>query len=88
MTVGFDGTGQKMFDLLSLKRDIDPESEEYKKAYELVWRLLSKSSMQKITPAKNMTHYVHLRTLWDEDPGKDCEEGTFAELLRHGTVRF
>ncbi|PKK42188.1 hypothetical protein CI102_12285 [Trichoderma harzianum] len=88
MTVGFDGAGQKMYDLLSLKRDIDLESEEYKKASELVWRLLTKSSMQKITHGKNLTHSVHLGTLWDENLGKDCEEGTFGELLRYGTVRF
>ncbi|RFU72757.1 capsule polysaccharide biosynthesis [Trichoderma arundinaceum] len=88
MTVGFDGAGQKMYDLLSLKRDIDPNSEEYKKAHELVWRILAKSSLQKITHGKNLTHSVHLGTLWDENPGKDCEEGTFAELLRYGTVRF
>lgn len=88
MTVGFDKAGQKMYDLLSLKRDIDPNSEEYKKAYELVWRLLTKSSMQKISHGKNLTHSVHLGTLWDENPGKDYEEGTFAELLRYGTVRF
>lgn len=88
LTVGFDNAGQKMYDLLSLKRDIDPNSKEYKKAYELVWRILTKSSLQKITHGKNLTHSVHLGTLWDENPGKDNEEGTFVELLRYGTVRF
>ncbi|EHK25610.1 uncharacterized protein TRIVIDRAFT_189376 [Trichoderma virens Gv29-8] len=88
MTVGFEGTGQKMYALLSLKRDIDPKSAEYKRASDLVWRLLTTSSMQKITHGKNLTHSVHLGMLWDDNSGKDCEEGTFAELLRYGTMRF
>ncbi|KAL6702227.1 hypothetical protein J3F84DRAFT_357126 [Trichoderma pleuroticola] len=44
--------------------------------------------MQKITHGKNFTHSVHLGTLWDENPGKDCKEGPFGEFLRYGTVRF
>ncbi|KAK3724774.1 hypothetical protein LTR37_000822 [Vermiconidia calcicola] len=85
-TLGF--VGQKVYERLSEKRDADPETEEYKEAYNLTWRLLTKSSMQKITHGKNLTASVHLGTLWDENPGKDCEPGTFAGLLRHGTVHF
>ena len=87
-TIGFHGAGEKMFKLLSLKRDIDPESEDYKEAYKLVWRLLAKSSMQKITHGKHLTNDVHLGVLWDENPEKDCEPGTFAELLRYGTLHL
>lgn len=87
-TVGFKGSGQKMYDLLSVRRDADPNSEEYKEAYRLVWRLLTKSTMQKITHGKGLTDSVHLGVLWDENEGKDCEPGTFAELLRFGAVHF
>ena len=86
--LGFPGSGQKMFDLLSLKRDINPTSKEYKEAYNLVWRLLTKSSMQKITHGKHLTNSVHLGVLWDENEGYDSKPGTFAELLRYGTVHF
>lgn len=87
-TVGFAGSGEKMFDLLSLRLDSDPESPEYKEAYDLVWRLLTRSSMQKVTHGKDLTNSIHLGALWDENPGMDCQPGTFAELLRYGTVHF
>ena len=87
-TVGWEGSGQKMYDLLSLRRDADPNTQKYKDAYNLVWRLLTKSSMQKITHGKNLTNSTHLGELWDGNTGKDCEPGTFAELLRYGTVHF
>jgi hypothetical protein len=86
--LGFPGSGDKMFNLFSVRLDADPNSEEYKQAYALTWRLLTKSSMQKITHGKNLTNSVHLGVLWDEHPGSDCEPGTFAELLRYGTVNF
>lgn len=88
LTLGFVGCGQKMYDLLSLPLDTDQNSEEYREAYNFVWRLLTKSSMQKITHAKNLTISPHLGVLWDENPGKDCRPGTFGELLRYGTVHF
>ena len=90
--LGFEGSGQKMCDLLALKRE--PEKVEsdaqQKEAYGLVWRLLTQSSMQKITRGKGLTHSVHLGALWDEpeNQGKYCREGTWAELLRYGTVHF
>ena len=88
LTVGFANSGQKMFDALALSRDTDPTSSQYKGAYDLVWRLLTGSSMQKITHGKKLTSSLHLGVLWDERPGKDSEPGTFGELLRHGTVHF
>ena len=87
-TLGFPGSGQRMYDLFSMKYGADPESEEYKAAYDLTWRLLTKSCMQKITHGKHLTNSIHLGVLWDENEGKDCEPGTFAELLRYGTVQF
>ena len=87
-TLGFAGSGEKMFQLFSLKRDADPNSEEYKEAYNLVWRLLTKSSLQKITHGKSLTNSIHLGVFWDENKGKDAEPGTFGELLRYGTVHF
>lgn len=87
-TVGFKGSGEKMNDLLSTRIDADPESEQYKEAYALTWRLLTKSTLQKITHGKHLTDSVHLGVLWDENEGADCEPGTFAELLRYGAVHF
>lgn len=86
--VGF--RGQEMFDALATRLDADPESEEYKTAYKLVWRVLARSSMQKITHGKNLTKTPALGLLWDseENKDKDIEPGTFAELLRYGTEHF
>ncbi|KAH6722724.1 hypothetical protein BKA61DRAFT_507564 [Leptodontidium sp. MPI-SDFR-AT-0119] len=88
--VGFQG--QSLFDALATKfgPDADQESEEYKLAYKNAWRILTKSSMQKITHGKNLTKTPALGILWDqkENEGKDVEPGTFAELLRYGSVHF
>ncbi|KAK6337364.1 hypothetical protein TWF730_002766 [Orbilia blumenaviensis] len=86
--VGF--TGQPLYDALATKLDADKESEEYKTAYKLVWRLLTRSSMQKITHGKDLTKTPALGLLWDleENRDKDVEPGTFAELLRYGSVHF
>ena len=87
-TLGFQGTGQRMFDLLSLPLSTNPESKDYKDAYHLVWRLLTRSAMQKVQHGKHLTNDVLLGVLWDENEGRDCEEGTFGELLRYGCVNF
>ena len=50
--------------------------------------MLAKSSVQKTTRAKNLTHSKHLGALWDENPGDDCLPGTFGELLRYGAENF
>ncbi|KAF3940319.1 hypothetical protein ABW19_dt0201044 [Dactylella cylindrospora] len=86
--VGYQG--QSAFDALCTKLDADPESEEYKTAYRLVWRLLTKSCMQKITHGKNLTKTPAWGLLWDlqENEGRDIASGTFAELLRYGSVHF
>ncbi|EME82054.1 uncharacterized protein MYCFIDRAFT_30457 [Pseudocercospora fijiensis CIRAD86] len=84
--IGFKG--QDFYDALSTRTDIDVESEEYRKASNLVWRLLAKSSIQKITHGKHLTVSKHLGALWDENEGRDVEPGTFAELLRYGCTHF
>lgn len=60
------------------------------RAYKITWRLLTHSGMQKITHAKNLTKGLSLGILWEamENGGKDVEPGTFAELLRYGSVHF
>lgn len=87
-TVGFQG--QALFDVLATKLDTDPTSKEYQLAYKAIWRLLTKASMQKITHGKGLTKTPALGVLWDmkENEGKDIEPGTFASLLRYGSVHF
>ncbi|KAL2144480.1 hypothetical protein VTI28DRAFT_9055 [Corynascus sepedonium] len=59
-----------------------------KEAAGLLWRLLARSSMQKVTHAKALTDDVMLGTLWDrpENEDADCRPGTFAWLLRRGPL--
>ncbi|KAK4693880.1 hypothetical protein P7C71_g3596, partial [Lecanoromycetidae sp. Uapishka_2] len=87
-TIGF--SGKDLFNVLKTKRDAAPESVEYQTAYKSVWRLLTRSSMQKITHGKDLTKTPALGILWDmeENDGKDIAGGTFAELLRYGSVHF
>ena len=87
-TIGF--SGQDFFDVLATRRDVDVESKEYRTAYKTIWRLLTQSSMQKITHGKNLTKGLALGMLLDmkEDEEKDMAPGTFAELLRYGSVHF
>lgn len=46
--------------------------------------------MQKITHGKGLTRTEALGVILDreENEGKDIEPGTFAELLRYGSVHF
>jgi hypothetical protein len=82
--------GEDLFKVFTARRDADPESEEYKMAEKTVWRLLTKSALQKITHGKDLTHDIHCGALMDlpENEGKDQEPGTFGELLRYGSVHF
>jgi hypothetical protein len=85
-TIGFDGND--LHEVFTTRRDADPESKEYKKAYEATWRLLTESSLQKITHGKNLTTDIHCGVLLDQQEGSDCAPGTFGELLRYGRVHF
>ncbi|KAI0182238.1 capsular polysaccharide synthesis protein-domain-containing protein [Xylaria flabelliformis] len=82
--------GQEIFDLLSIKRDGPKDSPQYKAAETLVWTQLTESSMLKIGTISGMVEWVSLGTLWKrpENLGKDCEPGTFAELLRYIPLHF
>lgn len=86
--IGFKG--EDAFNLLATRLDADPESEEYKKAYAIVWHCLAQSSMQKVTHGKNLTKTLALGSLWDMEENGEmyAKEGTFAELLRYGATRF
>jgi hypothetical protein len=82
--------GQDLFDALATRTDADPDSKEYKLAYKAVWGMLTRASMEKVTHAKGMLKTPQLGSLWDmkENEGKDIEPGTFAELLRYGSLHF
>ena len=86
--VGFEGI--ELWNVLATSRDADKDSEEYKKAYDCIWRLLMKSTMQKITHGKNLTKSPACGVFLDlpENKGKDIAPGSFAELLRYGSVHL
>jgi hypothetical protein len=86
--VGFKG--QDLFNVFTTRREAAPLSEEYKLAEKTAWRLLTQSTMQKITHGKGLTHDIHCGALmdWPENEGKDTAPGTFGELLRYGSVHF
>jgi hypothetical protein len=75
---------------LAMRRDQDVDSEDWKASYDLTWRLLTKSSLMKVTSGHGLTITPHLGVLWiqKENEGKDYAERTFAELLRYGSVWF
>lgn len=88
-TLGFKGCGRRMFDIFSLPIDSDTTSKTYQDAMRLTWRLLSRSSMQKVFRGKGLTHDMELGELWDDDQdGHDCGKETFAELFRYGCENF
>ncbi|KAH8671736.1 hypothetical protein BX600DRAFT_487139 [Xylariales sp. PMI_506] len=90
MLLGFNVGGQSKLDVLSTRLDANENSEQYKLAHKVIWQILCESSMQKISHGKDMSVSVQLGTLLDspEHADKDHEPGTFAELLRYGTVHF
>ncbi|KAL9081482.1 MAG: hypothetical protein Q9157_000040 [Trypethelium eluteriae] len=84
---GFDT--QKVFDLLATKFD-DEDTAKVEEAGNLVWTLLEQASMQKVYHGKKLLKTPALGQLWDrsENGNADCAEGTFAALLRYGSVHF
>jgi hypothetical protein len=83
--------GEDLYDVLKCKRDADPESAEYKKAYECVWGLLCDASLQKITHGKELTKTPAYGVFLDEVDRrgeKIFEDGTFGELLVYGSLHF
>jgi hypothetical protein len=94
--LGFVGAGQRTMDLLMVKRDggnddnDDTSDEDRSLAEELVFTMLARAYMEKLTRGAAMMVSPNLGTLWDrpENDGKDCAPGTFGELLRYGAVHF
>ncbi|KAF8206170.1 hypothetical protein K438DRAFT_1816717 [Mycena galopus ATCC 62051] len=76
--VGFAGGGAVIFEPLSMKRDGDKSSDKYK------------GRRSWFNHGKGLTKKVLLGILWGmkENEDKDREPGTFAELLRYGSVHF
>lgn len=87
-SVGF--TGQDLYGVLSTKLDADFSCGEYQRAYKCIWKVLASSSMQKITHGKNLMKTPALGSIWDEAGHEedDIAPGTFAELLRYGSVHL
>ncbi|KAF2877208.1 hypothetical protein BDV95DRAFT_511296 [Massariosphaeria phaeospora] len=84
--VGFKG--EDLYKVFATRRDADPESDAYKKAYKTAWRLLTQSSLQKITRSKGISVHKGCGMFFDEHQGQDDAPGTFGELLRYGSVHF
>ena len=82
--------GEDLLKVFAMKLDPNERDAEYKKAEDVVWKMLAQSVLQKITHGKGLTHSLHCGTLLDmpENEGKDAEPGTFGELLRYGSVHF
>ncbi|KAH7018571.1 uncharacterized protein B0I36DRAFT_277212 [Microdochium trichocladiopsis] len=90
MLLGFNVGGQSLLDILTTRLDIDKDSKEYRLADKVVWQILTQGSMQKIFRGGNILASVQLGTMLDmpENAGKDRGQGTFAELLRYGTLHW
>lgn len=90
-TSGYDNTGEKVYKLLSMRIDVSEEakaSEDYKQAEALVWGMLADYTIEKLGNAKDLLDDVTLAVFWRDNPGSDSEPGTFAHLLRYGSVHF
>ena len=81
-------SGEKIYQALSTKLDADPHSAEFRLAYDMTWGLLANSSMMKVTRGSGLSVGQHLGAIWDQDPDADIRPGTFAELLRYGSIHF
>jgi hypothetical protein len=85
-----DFDAQKFLSVLKTTLDEDPKSSEYQAAYNIVWRILTRSSVQFIHRAKGLALYPQLGVLLDqkENENLDVGSGTFFDLLRYGSVHF
>ena len=81
--------GPRHYELLTTPvHPAQPENPDWQEAHDLVWHLLSETTMQKISTGKGVLDERTLGTLWPENPGKDAEENTFAHLLRYGALHY
>lgn len=79
-----DWDGKKSFELLSRKRDErHPDGE----AEKLVQYLIAQCCMMKVSHGIK-TQMTPLAELWDDHPGADAEEGTFASYLRWASIHL
>ena len=80
---------QKIFDLLATRFE-DPDAVKVEEARNLVWTLLEQASMQKVYHGKKLLKTPAIGQLWDrsDNGNADCAGGTFAALLRYGSVFF
>lgn len=81
-------SGERIYQALSTRLDADPLSTEFKLAYDMTWELLANSSMMKVTRGSGLSVGMHLGAIWDQDIDADIRPGTFAELLRYGSIHF
>ncbi len=86
--VGFDGID--LFNVFTTRLDADPSSAEYQAAEKVTWRLLTQSTMQKITHGKELCTTTQCGAYLDmpENEGRDAAPGMFGELLRYGATHF
>jgi hypothetical protein len=82
--------GSDLFEVLNTKLDAPAESQKFQLALNAIRSILAQSSMQKVYRGSELLKYPALGSIWDEkeNGNKDCEPGTFAELLRYGSVHF
>jgi len=80
--------GKDLFELMSTPLDADPDRETFKKAYEVVWTMLTTASMQKITRGAGLGVADHFGTLLDKWVKDEHAPKTFFDLLRYGSVHF
>lgn len=89
--IGYERTGERAFELLSIPLDGDKTSAKYQEAEKFVWSVLSSSCMVKVARGgQGLFNGTTLGRIRDkpENANHDQEPGTFAELLRYGSLHF
>lgn len=83
-------SGADFFQVLRTDVTANPWSAQYQRAYQLVWSILTKSSMQIVPHAKGLTSSPQLGVYLDQKGNEnvDVDATSFFALLRHGSVHF
>lgn len=87
-------TAQDMLRVLETKVHADPQSQShsasYRTAHNLIWGILTTSSMLKVAHAKSLTNSPQLGIYLDrpENENLDVHSSTFFELLRYGSLHY
>lgn len=82
--------GQDLFDVLATptaKIEGGEGGERYEKSKRVVWHMLANGAMQKVYRGSMLVN-PSLGTLWDRSEGADGRVGTWAEVLRWGSVNL